>query len=55
MTINFRDTKFAMLENHPDETMIEWKHCSRDHYLKFEEMFRKNVLFLRRTSMNSFV
>lgn len=45
MTVNFRDTTFAMLENHPDETMIEWKYCSRDHYLKFEEMFRKNVLF----------
>ena len=45
MTINFRDTTFAMLENHPDESMIQWTHCSRDHYLKFEEMFRKNVLF----------
>jgi len=54
MTINFRDTKFAMLENHPDESMIEWKHCSRDHYLKFEEMFRKNVLFFDPFLVDSF-
>ena len=54
MTINFRNTKFAMLENHPDESMIEWKHCSRDHYLKFEEMFKKNVLFFDPFLVNSF-
>jgi len=45
MTVNFKNTTFAMLENHPDESMIQWTHCTRDHYLKFEEMFRKNVLF----------
>ena len=45
MKPNFRNTTFAMLENHPDESLIKWDICSRDHYLKFEEMFRKNVLF----------
>jgi hypothetical protein len=45
MNINFKDTTFAMLENHPDQSLIDWKYCSRDHYLKFEELFRKNVLF----------
>lgn len=43
--INFRDTTFAMLENHPDPSSIDWRFCDRDHYLKFEELFRKNVLF----------
>jgi hypothetical protein len=45
MNIKFKNTKFAMLENHPDESLIEWRYCTRDHYLKFEEIFKKNVLF----------
>jgi hypothetical protein len=45
MTINFKDSTFAMLENHPDQSMIDWSHCTRDNYLRFEDMFRKNVLF----------
>lgn len=54
MTINFTNTKFAMLDNHPDESLIEWKHCSREHYLKFEEMFRKNALFFDPFIVNNF-
>jgi len=45
MTVNFRDTTFAMMENHPNPESIDWKFCSRDQYMKFEEMFRKNVKF----------
>ena len=54
MKINFKDTTFAMLENHPDETMIDWSYCTRDIYLKFEAMFRKNVLFFDPFLVNSF-
>ena len=43
--INFRDTTFAMLENHPNLKSINWSHCSKENYLKFEEIFCKNVLF----------
>jgi len=45
MKINFRDTTFAMSENHPDLNSVEWKFCTKEHYLRFEELFRKNVLF----------
>lgn len=45
MTVNFRDTTFAMMENHPNPESIDWKFCSRDQYMRFEEMFRKNVKF----------
>lgn len=45
MNVNFRDTTFAMMENHPNPESIDWKFCSRDEYMKFEEMFRKNVKF----------
>ena len=43
--VNFRDTTFAMLENHPDQSLIKWEHCSKDLYQRFEDIFRKNVLF----------
>lgn len=45
MSINFTDTKFAFLENHPNPAAIKWMFCSKDHYLKFEDMFRKNAIF----------
>lgn len=45
MTVNFRDTTFAMMENHPNPESIDWKFCSRDQYMRFEEMFKKNVKF----------
>jgi hypothetical protein len=45
MNINFTNTKFSFLENHPDLSKIKWIFCSKDQYLKFEEMFRLNAIF----------
>lgn len=44
MNINFTNTKFSFLENHPDLSEIKWIFCSKDEYLKFEEKFRNNAI-----------
>jgi hypothetical protein len=43
--VNFVNTKFALYENHPDPKNIVWKFCTKDHYLKMEEIFTKNAIF----------
>lgn len=42
--VNFKNSTFAMLENHPEPEAIKWDICSKEHYKKFEDMFFKNVL-----------
>lgn len=43
--VNFRDTTFALYENHPDPDSIDWKFCTKEEYLEMEAMFTKNVKF----------
>ena len=54
MNINFTDTKFSFLENHPDLSKIKWIFCSKDKYLKFEEMFKLNAIFFDSFLIDSF-
>lgn len=43
--VNFRNTTFALYENHPAPETIEWKFCTKEEYLEMEQMFTKNVKF----------
>jgi hypothetical protein len=54
VNINFTDTKFSFLENHPDLSKIKWIFCSKDKYLKFEEMFKLNAIFFDSFLIDSF-
>ena len=54
MNINFTDTKFAFLENHPDVNSINWMFCNKEHYLRFEELFIKNAVFFDPFLVDSF-
>lgn len=43
--VNFKETAFALYENHPDPDSIEWKFCTKEEYLEVENIFTKNVKF----------
>lgn len=43
--VNFKESTFALYENHPDPESIDWKFCTKDEYLEVENIFTKNVKF----------